>query len=56
MQVILGSGGVIGNELAGSLLKYTQDICLVSRNPKKSIRVIKLFRPILPMQMRYPQV
>lgn len=34
MQTILGSGGVIGNELAKSLVKYTDKIRLVSRNPK----------------------
>jgi nucleoside-diphosphate-sugar epimerase len=35
MQVILGSGGAIGNDLAKELLKYTSDIRLASRNPKK---------------------
>jgi nucleoside-diphosphate-sugar epimerase len=35
MQTILGSGGAIGNELAKALVKYTKDIRLVSRNPKK---------------------
>ena len=35
MQTILGAGGSIGIELAKSLKAYTQDIRLVSRNPKK---------------------
>ncbi len=35
MQTILGSGGAIGVELAKSLKKYTNEIRLVSRNPKK---------------------
>lgn len=35
MQTILGSTGIIGTELAKSLTQYTQNIRLVSRNPKK---------------------
>ncbi|MDD8018781.1 MAG: NAD-dependent epimerase/dehydratase family protein [Bacteroidota bacterium] len=35
MQTILGSGGAIGVELAKALSKFTTDIRLVSRNPKK---------------------
>jgi len=35
MQTILGSGGAIGIELAKALKEYTNDILLVSRNPKK---------------------
>jgi len=35
IQTILGSGGVIGNELAQALTAYTTNIRLVSRNPKK---------------------
>jgi len=35
MQTILGSGGAIGTELAKHLTKYTNQIRLVSRNPKK---------------------
>jgi nucleoside-diphosphate-sugar epimerase len=35
MQTILGSTGIIGNELAKSLKDYTNEIRLVSRNPKK---------------------
>lgn len=35
MHVILGAGGSIGKELAKVLPQYTQDIRLVSRNPKK---------------------
>lgn len=34
MQTIIGSGGAIGTELAKSLSDYTNDIRLVSRNPK----------------------
>ena len=35
MQTILGAGGAIGTELAKALKNYTNDIRLVSRNPKK---------------------
>jgi nucleoside-diphosphate-sugar epimerase len=35
MQTILGSTGVIGIELAKSLIQYTEKIRLVSRNPKR---------------------
>src|SRR4051794_38616715 len=35
MQTILGSGGGIGTPLAIELAKYTSNIRLVSRNPKK---------------------
>ncbi len=35
MQTILGSGGAIGTPLAKELKKYTNQIRLVSRNPKK---------------------
>ncbi len=35
MQTILGSGGIIATELAKALTTYTNDIRLVSRNPKK---------------------
>src|SRR3712207_252090 len=35
MQTILGSGGSIGHELAQELTKYTNQIRLVSRNPKR---------------------
>ena len=35
MQTILGSGGIIGIELAKELTKYTKNIRLVSRNPQK---------------------
>ena len=34
MQTILGAGGAIGKELARELHTYTNDIRLVSRNPK----------------------
>lgn len=43
MQTILGSGGAIGIELAKALTKYTTDIRLVSRNPKKINDTDKLF-------------
>lgn len=33
MQTILGAGGAIGRELAAKLLKYTNNVRLVSRNP-----------------------
>lgn len=36
MQTVLGSSGVIGKELAKSLLRYTDKIRLVSRNPKQA--------------------
>ncbi len=35
MQTILGAGGAIGVELAKALTRYTTDIRLVARNPKK---------------------
>ncbi len=35
MQVILGAGGAIGNDLARELKKYTAQVRLVSRNPEK---------------------
>lgn len=35
MQTILGAGGAIGIELARALPQYTNDIRLVSRNPKR---------------------
>ena len=35
MQTILGSGGAIGTELAKALKDFTDEIRLVSRNPKK---------------------
>lgn len=35
MQTILGSGGIIGIELAKNLPKHTNSIRLVSRNPRK---------------------
>lgn len=35
MQTIIGSGGAIGVPLAQALTAYTNDIMLVSRNPKK---------------------
>lgn len=35
MQTILGSNGVIGTNIAKTLPQYTNDIRLVSRNPKK---------------------
>jgi len=35
MQTILGSGGIIGQELAKNLPQYTSKVRLVSRNPQK---------------------
>ncbi len=43
-QTILGAGGAIGTELAKSLSQYTNDIRLVSRNPKKVNPNDELFR------------
>jgi nucleoside-diphosphate-sugar epimerase len=43
MQSILGSGGVIGVELAKALPQFTQDIRLVSRNPIKVNPTDELF-------------
>ena len=43
MQTILGSGGAIGIELAKALRKYTDEIRLVSRNPKKVNETDELF-------------
>ncbi len=43
MQTILGSGGIIGTELAMALKEYTSEIRLVSRNPIKVNPTDKLF-------------
>ncbi len=43
MQTILGSGGIIGIELAKSLTAFTNEIRLVSRNPKKVNPTDELF-------------
>ena len=43
MQTILGSGGAIGIPLAKELKKYTNQIRLVSRNPKKVNETDELF-------------
>ena len=43
-QTILGAGGAIGIELAKALTKYTTDIRLVSRNPKKVNEHDELFQ------------
>lgn len=43
MQTIIGSGGAIGIELAKALKQYTNDIRLVSRNPKKVNDTDQLF-------------
>ncbi len=43
MQTILGAGGGIGISLAKALQKYTKDIRLVSRNPKKANDKDQLF-------------
>ncbi len=44
MQTILGAGGVIGRELASSLVNYTKDIRLVSRNPEKINETDRIFQ------------
>ena len=44
MQTILGSGGTIGIPLAKELKKYTDQIRLVSRNPKKINEMDELFQ------------
>ncbi|WP_297691142.1 NAD-dependent epimerase/dehydratase family protein [uncultured Eudoraea sp.] len=44
MQTILGAGGAIGVELARALKDYTNDIRLVSRNPKKVNEMDELFK------------
>jgi nucleoside-diphosphate-sugar epimerase len=44
MQTILGAGGAIGVELARALKDYTNDIRLVSRNPKKVNETDELFK------------
>lgn len=43
-QTILGAGGAIGVELAKALTNYTNDIRLVSRNPKKTNSSDTLFQ------------
>jgi nucleoside-diphosphate-sugar epimerase len=43
MQTILGSGGVIGIELAKALKEYTSQIRLVSRNPNKVNETDEIF-------------
>ncbi len=43
MQTILGSGGAIANHLAKELKKYSSEIKLVSRNPKKVNETDEIF-------------
>ena len=43
MQTILGSGGTIGLEMARILPEYTNNVRLVSRNPKRAIPSNELF-------------
>ena len=43
MQTILGANGTIGSLLADELIKYTDRIRLVSRNPKKVNETDELF-------------
>ncbi len=43
MQTILGANGTIGSVLAKELAKYTQQIRLVSRNPKKVNQTDELY-------------
>jgi nucleoside-diphosphate-sugar epimerase len=53
MQTILGAGGSVGIELAKSLKKYTTEIRLVARNPKKINDTDQLYRADLrnPMEV-----
>ena len=44
MQTILGSGGAIGSLLAKELLKYTDKVRLVARNPQKVNDTDELFK------------
>ena len=44
MQTILGSGGAIGSVLAKELIKYTDKIRLVARNPQKVNDTDELFK------------
>lgn len=44
MQTILGSGGIVATELARNLKDYTNQIRLVSRNPKKVNESDELFQ------------
>ncbi|MGB7843745.1 MAG: NAD-dependent epimerase/dehydratase family protein [Salinimicrobium sp.] len=44
MQTILGAGGPLGVELAKALRRYTREIRLVSRNPKKVNAQDELFK------------
>ena len=43
MQTILGANGTIGSVLAKELTAYTNQIRLVSRNPKKVNEIDELF-------------
>ena len=43
MQTILGANGTIGSVLAKELRAYTDQIRLVSRNPKKVNEIDELF-------------
>ncbi len=55
MQTILGSGGAIGTELAKALSKFTNEIRLVSRNPKKVNDTDSLFSADLSVQEQVEQ-
>jgi len=44
MQTILGSTGIIGKSLAKELPKYTKQIRLVSRDPKKVKETDELYK------------
>lgn len=43
MQTILGANGVIGNEVAKALTKYSKQIRLVSRNPRRVNQTNEIF-------------
>ena len=54
MQTILGANGTIGSVLATELRKYTENIRLVSRNPKKVNERDELFPADLSQQDQVP--
>jgi nucleoside-diphosphate-sugar epimerase len=55
MQTILGSGGAIGTELAKALSRFTNEIRLVSRNPRKVNDTDSLFPADLSAQEQVEQ-
>jgi len=55
MQTILGAGGAIGTELAKALSRFTNEIRLVSRNPRKVNDTDSLFSADLSAQEQVEQ-